>query len=117
MAASNTNSDDEVVRQRAYRLWEQRGRAEGGAEGDWFEAERQMRREDLTDADGNLIALPNERPDGSTRALETPAQLLGESPDSTEPATRSRKRRSNNGPAIDGATSPQALPNAASIGD
>ena len=28
----------------AYALWEERGRGDGGAEDDWFEAERQLRR-------------------------------------------------------------------------
>jgi hypothetical protein len=38
----NRQPDPHTVRELAYRLWEQRGRPEGGAEEDWFEAERQL---------------------------------------------------------------------------
>jgi hypothetical protein len=38
----NKEPDPRSVRELAYRLWEQRGRPEGGAEEDWFEAERQL---------------------------------------------------------------------------
>jgi Protein of unknown function (DUF2934) len=37
-----TEPDPRSVRELAYRLWEQRGRPEGCAEEDWFEAERQL---------------------------------------------------------------------------
>lgn len=33
----------EDIAKLAYALWEERGRGDGGAEQDWFEAERQLR--------------------------------------------------------------------------
>jgi len=36
----NVQADPRVVRELAYRLWEQRGKPDGGAEQDWYEAER-----------------------------------------------------------------------------
>jgi hypothetical protein len=101
------NADEEAVRQRAYKLWEQRGRGEGAAEQDWFEAQRQMRRDNLADADGNLIALPNERPDRGTRVIQTTAPLRN-SPNSLGPVVRSRKKRSRNVSA-DAAETPHHL--------
>ena len=37
--------DPRDVRERAYAIWEQRGRANGSADADWFEAERQLKLE------------------------------------------------------------------------
>jgi hypothetical protein len=38
----STPHDPHSVRELAYRLWVERGRPEGGAELDWYEAERQL---------------------------------------------------------------------------
>lgn len=41
--AVGTQVDPGKQRELAYRLWEERGRPEGRAEEDWFEAERRLR--------------------------------------------------------------------------
>jgi hypothetical protein len=40
---SATSPSHEDIAILAYALWEERGGADGGAEQDWFEAERQLR--------------------------------------------------------------------------
>jgi hypothetical protein len=43
---SNRNSDLQAkIQKRAYELWEKRGYSNGSDWSDWFEAERQIRRE------------------------------------------------------------------------
>jgi Protein of unknown function (DUF2934) len=39
--AEMTDRDD-LVRERAYQIWQERGQPEGSAEDHWFEAEREM---------------------------------------------------------------------------
>jgi hypothetical protein len=34
--------DNEAIAKLAYQIWEERGRPPGSAEGDWYEAERQL---------------------------------------------------------------------------
>ena len=38
----NAQPDPRVIRELAYRLWEERGKPDGDAEQDWYEAERQL---------------------------------------------------------------------------
>jgi Protein of unknown function (DUF2934) len=40
---SARNGSDELIRQRAYELWEQRGRQHGRDADDWFRAESEVR--------------------------------------------------------------------------
>jgi hypothetical protein len=42
-AGPTTAPTDDEIRTRAYRLYEERGRAEGFADEDWFVAERELR--------------------------------------------------------------------------
>lgn len=43
--ASTTNNVEDEVRRRAYELWEQYGRPEGGEEEFWLKAEREIKQE------------------------------------------------------------------------
>lgn len=43
--ASSTNNIEDEVRRRAYELWEQYGRPEGGEEEFWLKAEREIKKE------------------------------------------------------------------------
>src|SRR5215471_11947277 len=54
----NVQADPRVVRELAYRLWEQRGKPDGGAEQDWYEAER----ESFPASDAPASGLPDKPP-------------------------------------------------------
>jgi hypothetical protein len=64
--ASNTNNIEDEVRRRAYELWEQYGRPEGGEEEFWFKAERE-----INEARGVDRATP-EASSGSNRQQKAP---------------------------------------------
>ncbi|MDT8067062.1 MAG: DUF2934 domain-containing protein [Terriglobia bacterium] len=42
-SGSQRNGSDELIRQRAYELWEQRGRQHGRDADDWYRAESELR--------------------------------------------------------------------------
>lgn len=46
---------EERIRQRAYELWEDRGRPASGAEEYWYQAEREIRGESVTDTQTPLM--------------------------------------------------------------
>ena len=59
--AANTNNIEDEVRRRAYELWEQYGRPEGGEEEFWLKAEREIKEAKDVDRRG---------PDSSTPASD-----------------------------------------------
>ena len=80
-------SSEDKIRERAFRLWVDRGRPEGQAEQHWLDAEWQIRQHD---AEG-----------GSQRAAEGAASAEHKLVDTTLDAAspRSRKNRPKNGSA------------------
>jgi Protein of unknown function (DUF2934) len=52
--------DSDAIAKLAYQLWEERGRPLGSAEGDWYEAERQL----LQLQSGAIGLAPTARPRG-----------------------------------------------------
>jgi Protein of unknown function (DUF2934) len=67
--ASNTNNIEDEVRRRAYKLWEQYGRPEGGEEEFWFKAEREIKEAKRLD---RTTSEPSNPTSGSNRAEEAP---------------------------------------------
>jgi hypothetical protein len=65
--------DDDKIRERAYALWEQKGRQEGGAEEYWHEARQQLEAE-----------TPSEETDAFSGGVESSV---------APPAPRKRKKR------------------------
>lgn len=79
-----TQVDVAKQRELAYRLWEERGRPEGRAEEDWFEAERRL----SSDHHGEESAAVDEALRESFPASDPPSTHL---PD--KPPVNARKRR------------------------
>lgn len=92
----NTQPDPRKVRELAYRMWEQRGRREGCAEEDWFEAERQLSGH-LRRTDAQVV---DEAVKESFPASDAPATGLPDTPPANADekwaaaATKPRKRGS-----------------------
>jgi hypothetical protein len=62
--------DLHAIRELAYRIWEQRGRPEGQADEDWFEAERR-----LSSGGAPPIKVPNPPEDEITRVPREPPKV------------------------------------------
>jgi len=93
------NPEEEAVRALAYRLWEQRGKLDGLAEQDWFEAERQLRPQAERRAEGNVSDHAKVSREASTEGRVDTSLDMG--------SPRSRKNRRRNGAAADsGASEP-----------
>ncbi len=60
MNATNTDTRDDQIRQRAYALWEKSGKTEGSEMDFWLEAERQI----ALDAGETAPATPPDLPEG-----------------------------------------------------
>ncbi len=91
-----------AVRELAYRLWVGRGRPEGDAQQDWFEAERRLSVEQRR-ADSKAV---DEAGKESFPASDTPASGLPDKPPANADAKwaaagKTRKRRVKNGAAAD----------------
>jgi Protein of unknown function (DUF2934) len=67
--ASNTHSIEDEVRRRAYELWEQYGRPEGGEEEFWLKAEREIKEAKGLD---RTTSESSNRACGSNREEKTP---------------------------------------------
>jgi hypothetical protein len=67
--ASKTNNIEDEVRRRAYELWEQYGRPEGGEEEFWLKAEREIK--EATGLD-RTSPEPSKPASGSTWQEKTP---------------------------------------------
>jgi hypothetical protein len=67
--ASNTNNIEDEVRRRAYELWEQYGRPEGGEEEFWFKAEREIKE---AKGLGRTTPEPSKSASGSNREEKAP---------------------------------------------
>jgi hypothetical protein len=97
--------DLERVRELAYRLWVERGRPEGGAEADWFEAERQLHGRRKTDSqivdEAARESFPASDPPASGLPDKPPANA-GEKWRAADAAAKPRKRRSKTASAAAG---------------
>jgi hypothetical protein len=81
-------SSEDKIRERAFRLWVDRGRPEGQAEQHWLDAEREVRQQD---AEGG-----SQQPAEGVASADAPS-LVDTTLDTASP--RSRKNRTKNGPA------------------
>jgi len=68
---SSTNNIEDEVRRRAYELWEQYGRPEGGEEEFWLKAEREIKQEKGLDRTTPEPSKPASR---SNRQEKTPPE-------------------------------------------
>lgn len=64
------NDKEELIRRRAYAIWEQEGRPEGQDRRHWEQASREMQREERGPNSGEKQDLETE---GTTHATSTPA--------------------------------------------
>ncbi len=92
----STQHDPRSVRELAYKLWVERGSPEGGAEADWYEAERQLLGRRRTDSQ-----VVDEAAKESFPASDPPASGLPDKPPANAgekwraaDAAKTRKRRS-----------------------
>ena len=78
--------DPRDVSERAYALWERRGRPDGDPQADWFEAETQLRRE-LDD-----VRMPAPGPEQPSRTMELAGTAADRSASRTPQGTAARRQ-------------------------
>jgi hypothetical protein len=106
----NKQSDPHTVRELAYRLWEQRGRPEGGAEEDWLEAERQLSG-DVRRTDAQVV---DEAVKESFPASDAPATGLPDKPPANAgekwaaAEAKPRKRRTKTARRVEEVNAPES---------
>ncbi|MDK1385335.1 DUF2934 domain-containing protein [Sinorhizobium sp. 8-89] len=66
----DNNDREELIRRRAYAIWEKEGRPEGQDQRHWEQASREMQREENRSSTGEKQDLETE---GTTHATSTPA--------------------------------------------
>jgi hypothetical protein len=107
-----TQHDPERIRELAHQLWIERGRPEGGAETDWFEAERRLLSQRRTDSE-----LVDEAVKESFPASDAPASGLPDNPPANAgekwraaEAAKPRKRQAKASPVTSAAPVKPANP-------